>query len=328
MGTISIVSARRLDIADLSDITGYLAQTAANACYPNGTSQPSVAGIDILIYEGWPISERLDLDLTGQMLGSGLTPTPRPCGVRANVSVYPMQGTNTPIPQILNETYVIVPPVYGLVATNVELYGGPKTWKITLTGAPTPTEFLTIELDNYYVASSSGVDIASILGALASQINAFPSLINPATPGYVATVSGNSLTIIGQGIGLAGYCIARLGVQATLGRVLHKQRQSIMVSVWAPDHESRTKIAAAIDILIKKNITVTMPDTSMALICYNRTNLTDEHEPVACYRRDLIVWADYATLEEFPGTVITSVTTSIAPLDPVNQNYLVTTTVA
>jgi len=311
-------------VADLSDITAYLASTAAAAVYPNGTSQPSVAGIDVIVFEGWPLSETLDLDLTGQQLGSNGTVVKRPGGVRANVSIFPMQGTNTPIYQILDETYIVTPAVYGLAATVAEIYGGPKRWQITLTGAPNPTEFLTIELDNYYIASAGGADIAAILGALAAQINAFPSLIAPNTTGYAATVSGNVLTIAGQGIGLAGYCIARLGAQAMLGKVIKRQRQSIMISVWAPDHDSRTKITAAIDILIKKNITVTMPDTSMALFCYNRTNLTDEHEPVACYRRDLIILADYATLDLFPGTVITSLTTTLAPLDPVNQNYFVT----
>jgi hypothetical protein len=310
-------------MADLSDITAYLAQTAANACYPNGTSQPSVAGIDVIVFEGWPLSETLDLDLTGQQLGLNGTVVKRPGGVRANVSIFPMQGTNTPIYQILDETYVITPAVYGLAATIVQGYGVP-TWTIALTGAPGPSEFLTIELDNAYIASAGGADIAAILGALAAQINAFPNLANPAALGYAATISGNSMTITGLGLGQCAYCIARLGAQATLGRVIKRQRQSIMISVWAPDHESRSKIAAAIDILIKKHIVVTMPDTSMALFCYNRTNLTDEHEPVACYRRDLIVLADYATLDLFPGTVITSLTTTLAPLDPVNQNYFVT----
>jgi hypothetical protein len=309
-------------MADISDVTAYLASTAAAACYPNGTSQPSVAGIDIIIFEGWPISETLDLDLTGQQLGLGGIPVPRPGGVRANVSIFPMAGTNTPIPQILDETYVVTPAVFGLAASCAQNQTT-SAWAVTLTGAPGAAEFLTVELDHYYVASSGGADVAAILSALAAQISAFPSLSNPSIAGYTATVNGGVLTITG-----AAYCIARLGANATLGKVIHKQRQSIMITVWAPDHVSRSTIAAAIDILIKKHLVVTMPDTSMALICYNRTNLTDEHEPVACYRRDLIVLADYATVELFPGTVITSVTTEIAPLDTETQNFIGTTVVA
>lgn len=302
-------------MADLSDITTYLAQTAANACYPNGTSQPSVAGCDIIIYEGWPIAERLDLDLTGQTLGPNKIPVPRPGGVRANVSIYPMQGTNVVPPQILDAVYVIVPPVFGLTATLAPPTIG-NAFTVTVSGTPGPNEFLTIELDQNYIASATGLTVGEILNALATQIAAFQ-------PGYTASVSSGVLTIGG-----AAYCVARLGAQGTLGRVIHKQRQMIMVTVWAPDHTSRTKIAAAIDILIKKHITVTMPDTSMAQICYNRTNLTDEHEPVSCYRRDLIIQAEYATLDLFPGTVITSVTTDLVPLDPTNQNFIACRTVA
>lgn len=310
-------------MADISDITGYLAQTAANACYPNGTSQPSVAGIDILIYEGWPLAESLDLDLTGQMLGpNGVTA--RPGGVRANVSIFPMQGTNTPIPQILDETYIVTPAVFGLTAQCIQ---DPITsaFSISLTGAPGSTEFMTVEIDQLYIASATGASSLEILQALASQIVSFqPTPMQPDyTPAYTANVVGDALIVGG-----AAYCVARLGSQGTLGKVIHNQRQSIMISIWAPDHVSRTKISEAIDILIKKRLVVTMPDTSMARICYNRTNLTDDHEPMACYRRDLIFLADYATLDLFPGTVITSVTTEIAPLDPVNANFLVATGVA
>ena len=312
-------------MADISDITAYLAQTAANACYPNGTSQPSVAGIDVIIFEGWPIAERLDLDLTGQQLGSGGMPAPRPGGVRANVSVFPMQGTNVVPPQILDETYVIVPPVFGLTATLAVPVSG-TTFSLTLSGTPGPTEFVTIELDQLYIASATGASIGSILNTLAAQIASFNSTPNPISgvaPAYSAIVAGNMLSISG-----AAYCVPRIGASGTLGRVIHKQRQMIMVTVWAPDHESRTKIAAAIDILIKKHITVKMPDTSTAKICYNRTNLTDEHEPVTCYRRDLIIETEYATLDLFPGTVITAATIEIAPLAPVDQNFITVTGVA
>lgn len=308
-------------MADISDITAYLAQTAADACYPNGTSQPSIANMDIIIYEGWPLAETLDLDLTGQMEGPDRRPVPRPGGKRANVSIFPMQGTNTPISQILDETYVVTPAVFGLTAIISQNPTG-SVFTITLTGIPGATEFLTIDIDNKYVASSGGSTNTAILNSLAAAINAFPSITNPLVPGYTAIVAGNTLTITG-----AAYCIPRLGAQGTLGKVIHNQRQSIMITVWAPDHVSRTKIAAAIDILIKKRLVVTMPDTSMALICYNRTNITDEHEPVACYRRDLIVLADYATVELFPGTVITSVTTEFAALDTQNQNFIGVTTV-
>lgn len=309
-------------MADLSDLTAYIAQTAANACYPNGTSAPSAADMDVLIYEGWPIPEVLDLDLTGQTLGPGNIPVPRPGGPRANVTIFPMEGTNVVPQQILDHDYIIKPAVFGLtIGLAQNPIGG--AWTIQLTGTPGPTEFLTVEIDQYYIASAGGANVAAILGAVAAQINAFPSLADPLIPGYAANVVGNALIV-----NKAAYCVPRLGSQGTLGRVTHKQRQSIMVSIWAPDHLTRTKLAKAIDGLIKQNLVVTMPDTSKAQICYNRTNVRDEHEPQACYRRDLIYQVEYATVMEFPGTVITSVTVQIAPLDPATQNFLVVSGVA
>src|SRR6266576_4623553 len=98
-------------MADLSDVTAYLASAAANAVYPNGTSQSSIAAMDCRIFEGWPMPEQLDRDMLGQML-SGTPPEPivRPGGTVANVSVFPMQGTGVTVYQILDETYVITPP--------------------------------------------------------------------------------------------------------------------------------------------------------------------------------------------------------------------------
>jgi hypothetical protein len=309
-------------LADISDITAYLAQAAVNACYPNGTSQPSVAGADVLVFEGWPIPEVLDFDLTGRMLGANGQPVPRPRGIRHNVSVFPMAGTGVIIPQILDDTYVIVPPAYGLAAgVSQNPSGGAFT--VTLTGTPGAGEFLTIEIDQYYVASATGASNGAILNTLAAQINTFPKLSNPLVPGYVAAVNGSNLTITG-----CAYCLPRLGATGTLGKVVHKQRQSVMVTVWAADHATRTTLAQAIDVFIKSSLTVPMPDTSTALIVYSRTNVIDETETVACYRRDLIYNAEYATVEQFPGTVITSVTTQIAPLDTVTQNFTGTQTAA
>ena len=80
-----------------------------------------------------------------------------------------------------------------------------------------------------------------------------------------------------------------------------------MVSVWAPDHNSRSVISAAIDVALKNNIIITIPvDGSDAKITYNRTNVLDQKQDVTVYRRDLVYEIDYATVETFPGTIVTS----------------------
>ena len=276
-------------MADLTDVTALLANLAEQAIYPNGTGQPSVANMDVRVYEGWPISAQLDLDMAGQILtGTPPMPHPRPGGKVANVSVYPMPGATANVFQILDDTYTIVNPNYGLAAPIVN--GN----EITVTGAPVPGEYLTIILDNLNVASSSQPTLVGILNDLVAQVK---------TLGYNDTTTDgvSSITINGW-----AYMTVRQGSVGTLAKVTHRQRQGVMVTVWAPDHVTRTTLAAAIDVLVKQNLVNSLPDTSQCVLTYDRTNLSDEMQAQTIYRRDLVYEAEYATLQQFPGYVITS----------------------
>jgi len=284
-------------MADLSDVTAYLANAASTAVYPNGTSQPSVAAMDCRIYEGWPMPDQLDRDMLGQML-SGTPPMPvtRPGGAVANVSVFPMQGTGIGVYQQQDDTYVITPPT---ISSSFTLVGN----LITVSGQIAVGEYLTLVIDNAAVCSQTGANTAAMLAALAAEA---------ISKGYAGTVATATTLTVPFGHSL----VVRQGGAAVLGKVTHRQRHSIMVTVWAPTEAVRSTIAAAVDNAIKNKIKVAMPDTSQALIIYNRTNVLDDRQSTAIYRRDLIYDAEYATVFEFPGFVITSVTTSIA--DPTN----------
>jgi hypothetical protein len=150
-------------MADLSDVTAYLATAASNAIYPNGTSQPSIAAIDVRINEGWPIPDQLDRDMLGQML-SGTTPTTRPGGVVANVSILPMLGTGSTgiLYQQLDKTYVITPPT---ISSTFTLVGS----LITVTGQIAVGEYLSLVIDNAVVCSQTGASTAAMLAALATE---------------------------------------------------------------------------------------------------------------------------------------------------------------
>jgi hypothetical protein len=283
-------------MADLSDVTAYLAQAAASAVYPNGTAQPSVAAVDCRIYEGWPNPDQLDRDMAGQMLaGTPPKPVARPGGVVANVSVFPLHGTGVAVYQILDETYTITPPAYGLafsLAGNV----------VTITGQPLAGEYLTVVADNAHVYSASGATTQALLAALAAQAQGdYPS----------ATSDATTLTIPAQ-----AYLVVRQGATAVLGKVTHRQKHAVMVTVWAPTHSVRSALAAAIDNALKQTTKVAMPDTSQALVIYSRTNVLDEQQSQTIYRRDLVYDVEYATVEQFTGYVITATETSI--LDQTN----------
>lgn len=284
-------------MADISDVTAYLATAASTAAYPNGTSQPSVAAMDCRVYEGWPIPDQLDRDMLGQML-SGTPPVPvtRPGGTVANVSVFPMPGTGITVYQQQDETYVITPPA---ITSTFTLVGN----LITVSGQIATGEYLTLVIDDAVVCSQTGGSIAAMLAALAAEAIA---------KGY----QGASATTTTLTIPFGHSLVVRQGGTALLGKVTHRQRQPIMVTVWAPTHAARSALASAIDNVIKQNIKVAMPDTSQALVIYSRTNVLDDRQATAIYRRDLIYEVEYATVFEFPGYVVTSVNTTIHKVTP------------
>lgn len=279
-------------MADISDVTAFLANAAKNAVYPSGILSPSVAGMDVRIFEGWPVADQLELDMAGKML-SGTPPVPiaRPGGPLINVSVFPMLGNTATPYQILDSTWLISPPVYGLAISVVN-------GVITITGTPTAGEYLSIIADRTYAHSESGVSAAAIIASLAAD--------------FAANYSGVSSTASTLTIPYKFDLTVRQGAVGTLGKVIHRQKQSVMITTWAPTHAARTTIAKAIDVTLKIFGVITMPDTSQANLSYNRTNVMDDQQMRTVYRRDLIYDVEYATLETFPGYVITSVDTSVA----------------
>lgn len=292
-------------MADLSDVTAYLAATVAGVVYPNGTSAASIAPVppstatqtftkpmDVRIYEGWPVAEQLDLDIAGQvMAGTPPVPTPRSNGPCVNVSIFPQPGASASTYQTLDKTYTLAPAQIDLTVTV-------DGQAITITGTPAAGEFVTLVIDRESIYSETGTTAAAMLAALltAVQVN-YPA----------ATLSGSVLTVPYN-----FQLDVRQGGVGLLGKVSHRQCQLIMVTVWAPDHNSRSVLAKAIDAAIKTNLVVAMPDTSDAKIVFNRTAQVDDYQNVSVYRRDLIYEVDYATLETFAGVTITSVTTTIA----------------
>lgn len=262
-------------MADLSDVTAALASLAATACYPNGTSSPSVAGIDGRIYEGWPIPDQLDKDMAAGQF---------------NVSVFPMQAPGATVPQYLNKAYQVTNPVYGVastVASNV----------VTLTGTPSTGEFVTLVVDHHKVYSEGGASVSAIATALLADLVAdYPG----------STVLSGALTIVG-----AQNIEVRHGAPVTMGQATHRQKHCIIISAWAPNNAARNAIAAAVDNALKATLRITLPDTSQAIMVFDRSLQSDRFETLTVYRRDLYYNVEYATTETFTAYVVTSINGSI-----------------
>jgi hypothetical protein len=289
-------------MADLSDVTAYLKAQALAAVYPNGVgSKNSIAGIDIRLYEGWPLPDQLEMDVAGNTkdAATGVI-SPRANGPLANVSIFPWGSTGGNTYQILDETYTIVAPA---ITTTVAVAGE----IITLTGTLSPNEFLTVIIDDSAIVSQTGANVAAMLAALAAQA---------VTAGFAATSTATTLTIP-----FTRSMVVRQGGKGVVGKVTHRQVQSVMVTVWAPTPQIRTQLAAAIDNVIKQTTKTSMPDTSQAIIRYHGTCVNDDQQAVTIYRRDLIYSVEYATVEQFDAFVITS--TQVSMVDS-NKNAIIT----
>lgn len=283
-------------MADISDVSTVLLGVAGAALYPvpptaaDGIAN-SIAGIPARLYEGWPLPSQLDADLKGidkdgiayKVDGAG-QPVPL-----MHVSVYPEAtiAASASVAQVSEPAFVIEPAVHGVTAT---VSGDGQT--VTLSGTPTATEYVSLNVDGRFIYSRLGTTTDVIIAALLADIVAdFPA----------ATASGHSLTIPN-----AIDITVRIGAAGLMGRILHRQRQRVKVSVWAPDHAVRTKAAEAIDVAMKQNMRLALPDTSQAILTYESTFLTDHWETVGVYRRDLIYSVEFATIEKFTAYEVTA----------------------
>lgn len=273
-------------MADITDVEAAIVDIVAAAIYPNGIGQASIlplnkAGIaaSATIARGWPLPACLDADMAAG---------------NAQITVYPLGGSATPTYQLLDETYTIQPAQVSTVAT---LSGN----TVTVAGEPAVGEFLTAIIDDAVIVSQGGATTSDMLAALATEAQG---------KGYPGTSATDTTLTIPAGHSL----LIRQGGKGVLGKVIHRQRHSIMVTVWAPSDATRTAAAIAADVALKEHIKITMPDTSQCILRYQRTMSSDQQEKAMIYRRDLIYEAEFATVEQFTGYTVTSTQVSIQNL--------------
>lgn len=264
---------------------------AATAVYPSGSGQPSVTGRPVTIFEGWPLQQSLDAAIAaGQSM----------------VSVFPTRANGSGATfQVQNEDYLIVPPVHGMTITSI------ASGAVSVMGAPSAGEYLTIIADGRHAYSRSGADLPTILNLIAADaVATYPSV-------SVFAIGGPDLPLwqnaTGGGIQFPTDRLkAHLGAPATKGRATHRQRAGVMVTVWAPNNADRNTLAKAIDVALKQVNRLTFPDTSQGLLVAQSFVQEDRLEPASIYRRDLVFSVEYATLEEYQAFEVTSFTLTIS----------------
>lgn len=243
-------------MADLSQVRDTIAQNLVTPIYPNGTNQPSIAGVAVTINAGWPIRTNLDKQL---QLGNAM------------VSVYPMKQERvlTPFQRIFEPNIKTLPTLTATATTNSVTIGGlisiPQSVMIIVNG--TGYAYKVINTDT----------LNSIADALSDLIPGSSANLN------VISIP-NAYSIIGR-------VSSNYSASAEIARV----DRVFMITIWSPNENIRFILGNAIDVYMKLNYRIQMVDNFFAQVFYHNTDDTDMLDKSLIYRRDLNYTIQYAT---------------------------------
>ena len=260
-------------MADVMDVCDALVSAIVGAVYPSGTSQPSVAGVQVTVYPGWPVPAVLDEALKDGKVHVSVYPRPD----ERNTSRYPKEWQPSQDP---------VAPAVTLTASgqNITVGGtapGQRAHNLVVIIDGTPFSYSTTSADTIN-------SIASAIGAIVGGVFSGTA------------VAGATITIPAP----ARISAARVGVTGQLLREVRRQERLFQVTVWAPDNDTRNAVAGAIDAELADIQFLTLSDYSAARLIYKGSPVTDSGETALLYRRDLLYTVEYATTQQTTGTQI------------------------
>lgn len=261
---------------DLIDVQNALVTAIVNAVYPTGTANPSVTGNPVRIFAGWPEPEALARDLRG---------------ATANVSVYPLpmeRNTTTGAPEWITAA-TNAPTLTVSVAGQSVTIGGtvsvPQNVMIAVNGKP----------------YSYGVQAADTTASIASSLAALISA------DIAATASGSTVTIA-----TAIRIKAAIGVQGIAVRELRRQAKHFQICIWAAKPDVRDTLAANIDIALAKIPRLALQYGFAAHLTYRGSRQFDDQQNAGIYRRDLMIEADFPTIETETETAILGIADNLS----------------
>lgn len=253
-------------MATLLQVLQTLTAQATIACYPNGTSQPSVTGKQISIESGFPIRSQQDADLIAGFSHVYLYPTDKERVVtKFERTFQPMQQS----------------------AATITLTVSGQT--VTVSGTiSTPQAVMIISNNIGY-----GYQIQS--GDTLNTIATNTALLIPG-----ASSTGNVITIP------ASYSlIARVATNYTAATEISRVERIFNIYVISPNPVDRSMILDAIDVNFKQNYRLTLPDNFTGMVFYNNTILHDELEQYRAYKGWLGYMVQYPTTLTQNFTTIT-----------------------
>lgn len=243
-------------MANISDVENALVNIAQTVIYPNGIGNPSIAGVDVRIFPGWPIPANLDADLTAG---------------KANVSIFPTTiERNTTRFSLDWEDQSITAATLALSLDDED---------ITVSGIVSIPQTCMVVYNNtpYSYAVQSNDTIDSVATNIANLI-----------PGASAT--GAVITTTG-----AYQLSANISTEGSSIQEIKRQSRVFRITIWAPSDTIRTTLESALDVNYAINRRITMPDLFIAYVVYSGTHVHDSAEKANLYRTDLLYTVEYAT---------------------------------
>ena len=268
-------------MADVADVTSTLAAFINGLIYPNGTSQPSVGGVDARVFAGWPVPATLAADLEKGTVEVSVYPLPGERNTTRYLPEWQQASMNTPTLSLFAAGQTVL--VQGIVPPR----SNPHNAVIFANGIP------------YVYAVQPTDSLNSIASALAT-------LIAVAIPG---TASAGPLVSLPASARLGA---VRIGVTGTVVNEVSRQEKQFSVIVWADTPQHRTAIAKVIDLALKKMTFLALPDLSAGRIRYVGNRETDTAQKQGLYRRDLTYTVEYGTFDTEVATQITQIGITVA----------------
>lgn len=263
-------------MADVSDVSETLLGLISGLIYPNGTSQPSVGGVDTRVFIGWPVTSTLAADLKKGTCEISIYPWRGERNTTRYLQQWQQASINTPTLTLTAAGQTVT------VAGTIPLLANPHNAVIFANGMP-----------HVYAVQPTDT-LNSIAAALAT-------LIAIAVPG---TSSAGAVITLPNSARLGA---VRIGVTGTNLNEIARQEKVFHIIVWADTPAHRTSLAKVIDLALKSMTFLLLPDLSGGRVRYVGNWESDNDQKLGEYRRDLIYTVEYGTFETQVATQITQV---------------------
>lgn len=265
-------------MADISDVANSLVSAMTGYLYPSGVSgptSPSMLGMVVSVYAGWPVPDSLDVDL--------------PAG-KVHVSVFPL-GNSRSLPLTLR-------PQIDLSQTTPTETATVSGLTVTIGGTATAGDVVSILANGipYPYVVQYGDTPTTIAAAL-------QALIVVGVPG--TTVSGYVITFPTGTL----YLTARIGGSGTVMQELERQEARFQIDIWAGRYDYRDQVANACKQILSLNSRYLLADQSTAVTRYESEQQIDSFSKQQLFRRTLTYAADYVTTITQTLPVITQIET-------------------